>query len=105
MKIQIPTYQYSKIKDVDLKKLFDIEQNLDNSIFDEWLNNEIEIDSSIEVFLKDLIEDNKSLIERYSEEDLKINFIAPILNKVRFKSYEKKIRDFMIANELPNESF
>jgi len=33
---QIPTYQYSKIKDIDLKKLFDIEKNLDESIFDEW---------------------------------------------------------------------
>jgi hypothetical protein len=96
---QIPTYQYSKIREIDLKKLFEIEQNLDNSIFDEWFrgnieNNQIEIDDSIEVFFKDLIEDNKSLIERYSEEDLKINFIAPILNKVKFKSYEKKMRDF-----------
>jgi hypothetical protein len=91
---QIPTYQYSKIRDIDLKKLFDIEQNLDNNIFNDWLNNKIEIDNSIEVFFKELIEDNKSLIERYSEEDLKIHFIVPILNKVKFKSYEKKIRDF-----------
>jgi hypothetical protein len=90
----IPTYQYSKIRDIDLNKLFDIEQNLDNSIFDEWLNNKIEIDNEIEVFLKDLIDDNKSLIERYGEEDLKVNFIVPILNKIRFKSFEKKIRDF-----------
>jgi hypothetical protein len=44
--------------------------------------------------LKNLIEENKSLIERYGEEDLKIHFIAPLLNKVKFKSYEKKIRDF-----------
>ena len=91
---QIPTYQYSKIRDIDLKKLFDIEKNLDDSIFDEWLNNQIEIDNSIEVFLKGLIEDNKSLIDSYSEEDLKVNFIVPILNKVRFKSFEKKMRDF-----------
>jgi hypothetical protein len=34
------------------------------------------------------------LIDSYSEEDLKVNFIIPILNKVRFKSFEKKIRDF-----------
>jgi hypothetical protein len=33
---QIPTFQYSKIKDIDLKKLFDIEKNLDENIFDEW---------------------------------------------------------------------
>jgi len=95
---KIPTYQYSKIRDSDLKKLFEIEKNLDERIFDEWLNNKIEIDHSIEVFLTDLIADNKSLIESYGEEDLKVNFIVPILNKVRFKSYEKKIRDFY---ELP----
>jgi hypothetical protein len=91
---QIPTYQYSKIRDTDLKKLFDIERNLDNGIFEEWLSNKIEIEDSIEIFFKDLIEENKSLIEVYSEEDLKVNFIVPILNKVKFKSYEKKIRDF-----------
>ncbi len=91
---QIPTYQYSKIRDADLKKLFDIERSLDDIIFDEWLNNKIEIDNSTEVFLKDLIEDNKSLIESYGEEDLKVNFIVPILNKIRFKSYEKKVRAF-----------
>ncbi len=91
---QIPTYQYSKIRDADLKKLFDIERNLDNGIFDEWLNNKIAIDNSTKVFLKALIEDNKALIEIYSEEDLKVNFIVPILSKVKFKSYEKKIRGF-----------
>jgi hypothetical protein len=95
---QILNDQYSKIRDTELKKLFEIEKNLDESIFDEWLNNEIEIDNSIELFLKDLIEDNKSLIETYGEEDLKVKFIVPILNKIRFKSYEKKIQDFY---ELP----
>ncbi|RLC20556.1 MAG: hypothetical protein DRI57_04535 [Deltaproteobacteria bacterium] len=91
---RIPTYRYSEIRDADLKKLFDIERNLDDSIFDEWLNNAIETDDSAEIFLKCLIEDNRALIEIYGEEDLKVNFIAPILNKVRFKSFEKKIRDF-----------
>jgi len=91
---KIPVYQYSKIRDADLKKLFTIEKNLDDRIFKHWFNNTLEIDYSIELFLKDLIEDNKYLIESYNEEDLKINFIAPILNKIRFKSYEKNIRAF-----------
>ncbi len=96
---QIPTYQYSKIRDTELKNLFEIEPNLDNCIFDEWILNQIEIDNSVEMFLEDLIADNKSfLIERYSEEDLKVKFIVPILNKIKFQSYEKKIRDFY---ELP----
>ena len=42
---QIPTYQYRKIRDIDLKELFDIEKNLDDSIFDEWLKNKIEINN------------------------------------------------------------
>ena len=29
-----------------------------------------------------------------SEEDLKVNFLIPILNKVHFKSYENEFRDF-----------
>ncbi|MEN8216124.1 MAG: hypothetical protein ABFS56_07055 [Pseudomonadota bacterium] len=95
---KIPTYQYSKIRDTELKKLFEIEKNLDDSVFDEWLNNNIEIDHSIEMFLFDLIEDNKSLVETYGEEDLKVNFIVPILNQIRFKSIDKKIRPFY---ELP----
>ena len=95
---QIPTYQYSKIRDYDLKKLFEIEQNLDDRIFDEWLNNQIEIDNSVEVFLKDLIADNKSLIERYNEEDLKVYQIIPLLNKINFMLRDKEIRGFY---ELP----
>ncbi len=95
---KIPVYQYSKIRDSDLKALFEIEKNLDDRIFNAWFSNNFVIDFATESFLNDLIVDNKYLIDSYSEEDLKINFIAPILNKVRFKSYEKKIRDFY---ELP----
>ena len=95
---QLPTYQYSKIRDADLSALFAIEQNLNAQRFDEWFNTPIGIGPLIIDFLKELLEDNKLLIDRYSEEDLKVNFIAPLLNKVRFKSFEKKVRDFY---ELP----
>lgn len=94
----LPTYQYSKIRDTDLKALFTIEQNLNVQKFNEWFNTSIDITKSIIDFLNELLEDNKLLIERYSEEDLKVNFIVPLLNKVRFKSFEKKVRDFY---ELP----
>jgi len=95
---QIPTYQYSKIRDTELKKLFEIEKNLDKQIFFKWFNNQIEIVNEVEVFLNDLIAENESLVETYSEEDLKVNFIVPILNKIKFKSFDKKVRDFY---ELP----
>ena len=38
------------------------------------------------------------LIESYNEEDLKINVISPILSRVKFKSFENKIRDFYEAS-------
>jgi len=91
---KIPTYQYSKIRDTELKKLFEIEKNLDKQIFLKWFNNQIEIVNEVEVFLNDLIAENESLVETYSEEDLKVNFIVPILNKIKFKSFDKKVRDF-----------
>jgi hypothetical protein len=95
---KIPTYQYSQIRDTELKKLFEIEQKLDDHVFDEWFLNQIEIDHSVEVFLTDLIADNKSLIERYNEEDLKIYLISPLLNKINFLLKDKEIRGFY---ELP----
>jgi len=100
-KDKIPTYQYSKIRDAELKKLFEIKQNLDDHVFDEWLNNQIEIDNSVEVFLKDLIADNKSLIEHYNEADLKVYQIIPLLNKINFLLINKEIRGFY---ELPSSS-
>ncbi len=95
---QIPTYQYSKIRDTELKKLFEIKQKLDDHVFDEWFLNQTEIDNEVEMFLTDLIADNKSLIERYNEEDLKIYLISPLLNKINFLLRDKEIRGFY---ELP----
>ncbi len=95
---QIPTYQYSKIRDTELKKLFEIKQKLDDHVFDEWFLNQTVIDNEVEVFLTDLIAENKSLVERYYEEDLKIYLISPLLNKIKFLNRDKEIRGFY---ELP----
>jgi len=95
---QIPTYKYSKIRDTELKKLFEIKQKLNDHVFDEWFLNQIEIENEVEVFLTDLISENKSLIERYNEEDLKVYYIIPLLNKINFLLKDKEIRGFY---ELP----
>ncbi len=95
---QIPTYQYSKIRDTELKKLFEIKQKLNDHVFDEWFLNPIEIVNEVEVFLTDLIAENKPLIERYNEEDLKVYYIIPLLNKINFRLKDKEIRGFY---ELP----
>ncbi len=93
-----PTYQYSKIRDTELENLVEIEKNLDKTIFTAWFENDIILDNELETFFIDLIADNEPLIDSYSEEDLKVNFLVPLLNKVHFKSFKNKFRDFY---ELP----
>ena len=56
---QILTFQYSKIRDIDLKKLVNIEKNIRvKNRFDDWFENCIEISNEIELFLEKLIIDN-----------------------------------------------
>jgi hypothetical protein len=78
------TYQYSKIRDSDLENLLSIEKLLDKSVFKQWFEYDIIIDSNTEAMLIELIAENELLIDSYSEEDLKVNFLVPILNKVHF---------------------
>jgi len=94
----LPTYSFSNITHKILKELVTIKKNLDDTIFDKWFLNNISIKEETTQLFKDLIEDNYRLIDSYNEEDLKVNFIIPILNKVHFKSYENEFRDFY---ELP----
>ena len=90
----VPTYQYSKIRDRDLTSLFEIERNIDQHRFDEWFDRSVDIDRETEAFLAELLDENAVLMESYGEEDLKINFIGPLLKRVRFASFERRIRDF-----------
>ncbi len=92
---QIPTYQYSKIKDSDLDNILNIEKNIQESdIFDEWFEYKYNfLDNELE-FLQKLIKRNRVFISDYSEEDLKANFIIPLINKVDFFLLDKKIRGF-----------
>ncbi len=95
---QPPTYQYIKIKDTTLKALFNIAKKLDNSIFEEWFNSPIVIDNAVESFLAALITKNQFLVESYNEEDLKVYYIIPLLNKIDFMLKDEGIRGFY---ELP----
>ncbi len=94
----IPSFQYSKIRDKDLESIVDIEKTLDQNVFDTWFNAPATVAESLTPFFTELIESNKLLIDDYSEEDLKVNFIIPVLNKIKFKSFDKEVRDFY---ELP----
>lgn len=90
----VPKYTYSKITFNDLKTLFNITRNIDQKPFNVWFNNDIEITDNDRVFFKQLIEDNYFLIESYKEEDLKVKFITPVLNRVRFIDINLPFRDF-----------
>jgi len=95
---KIPTYQYSRIRDVELKKLFEIEKKLSPTIFDSWLNNDICLTEDIVGYLQQLIEQNSGLVDDYNEEDLRIYLISPLLHKINFLLRDKEIRGFY---ELP----
>ncbi len=97
-KDKIPTYQYSKIREIELKKLFEIEKKLSPMIFNSWFNNDICLTEDIVRYLHKLIEQNSGLIEDYNEEDLKVYYIIPLLNKIDFLLRDKEIRGFY---ELP----
>jgi len=91
---KIPTYSYSQITFKDLKRLFDIRNNKTQELFDDWFNNNIELKPDDIKFLNDLIENNEFLIESYKEEDLKVKFITPILNRIKFLDFTIPFRDF-----------
>jgi len=94
LKNEIPIYPFSQIEHKDLRKLFDIERIFDNQIFDSWFNSDIILKEAEIVFLTELLAQEINFIRIYNEEDLKVHFVSPILNKVNFKSLNHKIRDF-----------
>ncbi len=91
---KISTYSFSRITDTILENLVNIEKNYNRSVFDKWFNFEYEINRDEAKFLSDLIEKNEPLIFNYHEEDLKANFIVPLINKVNFFMMKAKIRNF-----------
>ncbi|KOR28556.1 hypothetical protein TI05_16710 [Achromatium sp. WMS3] len=91
---KIPTYFYSKITFRDLKQLFDIQTKIQIDKFDQWFNNNIELKTDDIQFLIDLIKNHEILIDSYKEEDLKVKFITPILNRIHFLDLNIPFRDF-----------
>ncbi len=93
-KNKIPVYSYSQITFKILKKLFDIKQNATHDAFEKWFNNNIDLSSDDVQFLIDLISKHESLIDSYKEEDLKVKFITPLLNRIQFLDMDIPFRDF-----------
>ncbi|MCB1192290.1 MAG: hypothetical protein H7A23_21720 [Leptospiraceae bacterium] len=103
---KIPTYLFGKIRDRELRKLFDIREKIDKNVFDDWFYSDFEIKEEDKEFLNKLLEREINLIKRYNEEDLKIKFIGEIINRVNFTDIDKYVRDFYEENlEYQTDSF
>lgn len=89
-----PIYSFSKIDFKKLKSLFQIKRDFNNKVFEEWFSFNYELLDPEKEFLKNLIERNIYLVDSYKEEDLKINFIAPLLTKVDYFLIDKEIRSY-----------
>ncbi|MEA3316282.1 MAG: hypothetical protein U9Q30_10520 [Campylobacterota bacterium] len=91
----IPIYSFSKITSQELENIVDIKYNIHKSdIFDKWFINNIKISDENIQFLEKLISRNISLMKLYHEEDLKVNFIIPLLNYIDFFLLDNDIRSF-----------
>ena len=91
---KIPRYYFSKIKDHELRKIVNIKQNFSNNRFNPWFNQKRKLIKTEINFLTQLLEKEFNFIRLYREEDLKVKFIAPILNHIDFRNIKKEIRDF-----------
>lgn len=80
----IKQLSFSNVKLKDLRNLVDLSPNIDNTVFDKWLTFDYSVSSADEAFLVALIQDHAIRIPYYSEEELKMKFIAPLLNRVDF---------------------
>ncbi|MCI5151229.1 MAG: hypothetical protein D3916_17905 [Candidatus Electrothrix sp. MAN1_4] len=75
---------FSKITFEDLLKLVDIQEVIDYSVFEDWFSFEYSLSREEAIFLEDLLARNLRFLDTYLEEELKAQFIIPLLNKVDF---------------------
>ena len=75
---------FSTIKFKDLKQLVELIPKVGNDVFDKWFLFDFPLTESDMIFLESLIEENQIRMPYYSEEELKMKFIGPLLNRVNF---------------------
>ncbi len=74
----------------DLVQVVDLKQLPEQEIFKEWFNFQYSLSDEEENYLQNLIKDNFDFLSYCSEEDLKMEFIAFLLGKVRFRLKDKR---------------
>ncbi len=88
-KLQIKKKKSLNFMAATLKKLMEvvsIKQAEEEDRFKEWFSYKNELTKEEEDFLKELIKEHKFFLNAYNEQALTIKFIAPILNKVKFRN-------------------
>ncbi len=90
---KVPIYSFSKIRFKDLESLVNIQESFDDKIFETWFNSINLTDENVIDFLSKLLIKEGKYIKYYNEENLKIKFIAQIINLVDFNISEN-LKDF-----------
>ncbi len=74
----------------DLVKIVNLTAQKEVYIFEEWFNFNYSLSIDEENFLIELIDKHRDILSSYIEEELKMEFIAFLLGKIRFRTKNKR---------------
>ncbi len=83
---------FSRITFADLQKIINIRQVVNDAVFDDWFGYVYQLNESERELLSGLIDEHRPFMLSYSEDELKMKFLAPLLNAVHF--HVNGIRDW-----------
>ncbi len=89
-----------------LRQVVPIRQKVDDTRFEEWFNNDFDLQDDEKELLSYLTKKHRPYFSIYSEEELKAKFITPILNKIDYNVgdikdwYERPIRTIINNTEI-----
>jgi hypothetical protein len=84
MEAAIKSYNFSTIKYSTLEEIVTIRQQRSHSKFDEWFGYDYDVSEVESNFFENLIDRHITLLNFYTEEDLKMKFLSPIFYQVNF---------------------
>ena len=80
------TLSFSHIKFSDLQKIVNIRQITNDDLFADWFAYDYAIRPEETRLLQSLIAEHRTLMLSYSEDELKMKFLAPLLNAIKFRT-------------------
>ncbi len=86
------TLSFSNIKFADLQKVVNIRQSVNATIFQDWFGYSYQTNPEEIRLLEGLIAKHQIYVSSYSEDELKVKFLGPLLNAVEYQIGE--IRDW-----------